>query len=307
MQIKGVSQNVRLAVELFHRKDKLKMKNSIKSQVPMLTVLLISLITLIFTNFTKGIRNWVLVTWLPIILLIIAMGAIVYYIVMAKKKIIPVIVSIIALGAGVLISVPKLPPKYFWNFRRIILLLKNPHGYGISLSFMGQGLFVTTIIVFIALLVTLILQILKLSYQKETAKYAVLAMPQYGKYLAEYQASNGEPDEMTEAKLFAKALQYITLKAPATAVFAELNEISASKTQNGYTVSGFVDSQNSYGAMVRTQFTLNIYKDGGNWATTTTFAAQTTGKVASRLLVYWIIGIVVTLLTSGILYFAMFG
>lgn len=48
------------------------------------------------------------------------------------------------------------------------------------------------------------------------------------------------------------------LKCPASAQFSD-NLISiVGNDENGYQVSGFVDSQNSYGAMIRTKFTATV-------------------------------------------------
>ena len=50
-----------------------------------------------------------------------------------------------------------------------------------------------------------------------------------------------------------------SLKAPRSAIYCSPEELSvSSRGSNNYTVYGFVDSQNSYGAMLRTNFEYNV-------------------------------------------------
>jgi len=61
------------------------------------------------------------------------------------------------------------------------------------------------------------------------------------------------------AKLFVKD----RLKAPSTARFGTL---TATESYDGsYLVSGYVDSQNSFGAMIRTYFSCTVEYDDGKW------------------------------------------
>jgi hypothetical protein len=52
------------------------------------------------------------------------------------------------------------------------------------------------------------------------------------------------------------------LKAPATAQFSSVTVSGFSGT---YTVSGAVDSQNAFGALVRASFTCSVHLDGDQW------------------------------------------
>lgn len=52
------------------------------------------------------------------------------------------------------------------------------------------------------------------------------------------------------------------LKAPATAQFVG---VSVSELSGSYAVTGSVDSQNSFGALVRSSFTCTIHSDGDKW------------------------------------------
>lgn len=52
------------------------------------------------------------------------------------------------------------------------------------------------------------------------------------------------------------------LKAPKTAAFSDVKILPVG---GGYTVSGSVDSQNAFGALVRASFTCSVHLDGDQW------------------------------------------
>lgn len=52
------------------------------------------------------------------------------------------------------------------------------------------------------------------------------------------------------------------LKAPATAKYSG---VTVSGAAGQYTVAGAVDSQNSFGALVRSSFTCSVHLDGDQW------------------------------------------
>ncbi|MEK7662166.1 MAG: hypothetical protein AAB355_01520 [Patescibacteria group bacterium] len=64
--------------------------------------------------------------------------------------------------------------------------------------------------------------------------------------------------EYSNAEVYAMAETIISpyLKAPSTAKFPSMSEVKISRLENdGFRVDGYVDSQNSFGAMLRSPFT----------------------------------------------------
>jgi hypothetical protein len=69
-----------------------------------------------------------------------------------------------------------------------------------------------------------------------------------------------------EAKMMCRQFVERSLKAPSTADFPFSDEFSAVGKDNGpYIVIGYVDAQNSFGAMLRTHFTCELHTDGKEW------------------------------------------
>ncbi len=68
----------------------------------------------------------------------------------------------------------------------------------------------------------------------------------------------------SEAVVLAERKIKTMLKSPSTANFSGYANTNIVDIENGYRVSGYVDSQNSYGAMIRSYYTIDIvYIDGG--------------------------------------------
>lgn len=131
-----------------------------------------------------------------------------------------------------------------------------------------------------------------------------LARLQFVKKLHEY----GELSERDQAALFAQCVQTQVLKAPATAVFPDLDEMVVNGSNGHYSVSGFVDAQNGYGAMVRSTYSYNVEIDAnGNWKCTDQFvdssaaiSQQINGQMTANTILWWILGIIGTAITFGI-------
>lgn len=127
-----------------------------------------------------------------------------------------------------------------------------------------------------------------------------LAWLQFCKRNAEY----GNLTERDEAALFAQCVELQVLKAPATAKFPTFEEMVVNGSDGRYNVSGFVDSQNSYGATIRTNYTYNVEKDpSGRWKCTNQFvstSSQINNQILGNTVLWWILGILGTLITFAV-------
>jgi len=79
-------------------------------------------------------------------------------------------------------------------------------------------------------------------------------------------SENSAPEKRTsiteyEAKAVAEGQVENVLKAPSTAKFSGLRETEITPITNGYKVTGYVDSQNSFGAMIRSKYSVEIFVD----------------------------------------------
>ena len=89
------------------------------------------------------------------------------------------------------------------------------------------------------------------------------------------------------------------LKSPSSAQFpVDLISIVGDDTR-GYQVSGFVDSQNSYGAMLRNDFTATVVVENGFPVVKSSSVAV---KATINSAVNWILYLVLAGIGSGILY-----
>lgn len=80
------------------------------------------------------------------------------------------------------------------------------------------------------------------------------------------QARQKERDEQISACSTAREFVRQRLKAPSTATFASCVEAGVAKLPNGdYTVMAWVDSQNTFGAMIRTRYLATLRPVGDKW------------------------------------------
>ncbi len=145
----------------------------------------------------------------------------------------------------------------------------------------------------------------KVVYAPENDPMQGAAQYDFNKKKAEAEEANENIDITTEAKLFAQSVELQLLKAPASAKFCSLEEMTVTEINGIYTVSGYVDSQNSYGAMVRTPFTIRVYKTEDGWKSADRFQSTQANihkTVAKNMLLYWIIGLVLAGISFAIIY-----
>ena len=95
------------------------------------------------------------------------------------------------------------------------------------------------------------------------------------------------------------------LKAPITAVLCGKEEMTfIPDGKGGYDITGYVNSQNSYGAMVRTGFKVNAVNMSGTWQILSAkVGVREAMEAGKNFAAAWIIGIIVTLVTMAFFYF----
>ena len=145
-----------------------------------------------------------------------------------------------------------------------------------------------------------------------------VAEVQFSKKKREMEAKGILLSEKEEAALYTQLVELQLLKAPASAVFPPLDEMAVQKHEDGtYQVSGFVDSQNDHGTMLRTQFSYRVEKKNGKWNCLETFVdsaeqerqkrrLETIQDVNSHTILWWVLGIIGSII-SALVFFFLYG
>jgi hypothetical protein len=75
-----------------------------------------------------------------------------------------------------------------------------------------------------------------------------------------------DSDQEIEARAFAEHLVRQSLKAPSTAEFGPYSSVKVVPMGgDSWTVSGYVDAQNGFGAQIRSQWSVLLQKEGDRW------------------------------------------
>ena len=131
--------------------------------------------------------------------------------------------------------------------------------------------------------------------------YSDQAQLEFSRRLAQFVEAYGSITERQEAILFAQSVELQLLKAPQTARFPSFENYNVSENDGHYKISGYVDSQNSYGASIRTPFTINAFKTGGSWSCSDKFVSTSSvvggGQIVGHTILCWILGVIGTIIT----------
>ena len=118
-------------------------------------------------------------------------------------------------------------------------------------------------------------------------------------------SATNEEDKDIRRDIYALFCKEITanLKAPSTAVFCKEEELQIVKQNNMYYVSGWVDSQNSYGAMVRTNIkNFKIKDENGILMIKSNAKVMASNSFIKLFAANWVFSLIVTVITFVIIY-----
>ena len=118
--------------------------------------------------------------------------------------------------------------------------------------------------------------------------------PTYANYVRSGSQAAVENDPFLYPILLAVRTQ---LKAPLTAVLCSKEEMTSRPDgQGGYIVEGYVNSHNSYGAYIRTDFTVTAHYNNGQWIITNPKVGVKQAKQMGKSYAFiWLIAIFGTL------------
>ncbi|MBR3893861.1 MAG: hypothetical protein IKJ35_01810 [Clostridia bacterium] len=155
---------------------------------------------------------------------------------------------------------------------------------------------------------------------------SAIAEIQFSKKKAEMEANGVTFNEKEEAALYAQLIELQLLKVPTSAIFPPLDEMFVQGNEDGtYSVSGFVDAPNSYGTMLRKQFSYQVKKVDGKWTCLDTFIdsqeyereklraekmkdmmeiqEKVDSTITNNTFLWWILGIIGSIISAVIFYF----
>ena len=111
------------------------------------------------------------------------------------------------------------------------------------------------------------------------------------------QEANGKKEELL---LMLEPLIKAQLKSPISAIFCNANELLvAYDIDNVYNITGYVNSQNSYGAMIKTGFSAKAKYENGKWEI---IKAGMENALTKMLAANYIIAIFITLILFAVSY-----
>ena len=128
----------------------------------------------------------------------------------------------------------------------------------------------------------------------------------YSSKLDEYERNGIKLSERDQVALYAQCVETQVLKSPASAIFPPLDQMIVTGQDGRYSVSGFVDSQNSYGAMIRSNYSFNIERFGDAWRCADHFVDNNIliqRNMMSNTALWWVLGIIGTIITYLVIHF----
>lgn len=117
---------------------------------------------------------------------------------------------------------------------------------------------------------------------------------------------NNTIDKDTTEKLYEIFCNSIkgVLKAPTTAIFCKENELIIKENKGIYYVSGWVDSQNSYGAMIRTNIrNFKIKNDNGVFVVKSNAGIMASNSLFGKLAGNYIVALIFTIISFFVFFF----
>lgn len=97
------------------------------------------------------------------------------------------------------------------------------------------------------------------------------------------------------------------LKAPATARFCNKEDLVITKQNGVYTVSGWVDSQNSYGAFIRTKLSIKIVCEDGLLIIKSHASKSAAKSFLGNMAARYVFAIIITIISFALIYLLISG